>query len=173
MPGPARKPSLQIVREGNPGHHPEERLRGGVKLPPAAPAEPDWTERFPTVPKKPALASAAKRCRDRARREWRTIVPVLDAMGLLAKVDGQVLEEWCTCVARLDQAERQISLEGLTMQGERGMQRNGAAILAQGYRTQMRKLMGELGLTPLARDTMRGDPGGAGDGADEDSPYDV
>lgn len=169
----ARRPNLQLVLEGNPGHQSQERLQGGLRLPPGAPEEPAWADRFPAVRGEKRATAVNRRCREVARAEWRRVVPVLDAMGMLAKVDHQVLVDWCTCVARVDQAERQISVEGMTMQGERGMQRHGAAILAQGYRTQMRKLMVELGLTPLARDTMRGDPGGAGADEDEGSPFDV
>jgi P27 family predicted phage terminase small subunit len=165
---------LALVREGNPGHRTKDRFERGVKLPPGAPPAPKWIDLFPTPAEKgTSLTAANVRCRKVAAEEWTLIVPQLDAMGLLAKVDRQALIEWCVCVARVDQAERQISNEGLTMQGERGWQRNGAAILAKGYRDTMAKLRGELGLSPLARDALRGDTGGVGDGEEEDSPYDV
>lgn len=169
----ARRPNLAVVREGNPGHQSKERLERGVKMPPAAPPEPDWSERFGPVRGDAAQTAVNRRCREVARRGWRTIVPSLDAMGLLAKVDADVLLDYCTCIARLDQVERELSRNGLIFQGERGWQRNGAAITAQGYRQRLKHLEVQLGLTPLARDALRGDTGGASDDLDEDSPFDV
>lgn len=46
MPGPAKKPALQVVREGNPGKRP---IPESVVLPPADFAAPDWAISFPTV----------------------------------------------------------------------------------------------------------------------------
>lgn len=168
----AARPSLQLVREGNPGHRAKEQLERGLRLPPQAPAEPKWTELFPDI-RKGDNAVVLRRCRLVARRTWIRVVPQLDAMGMLAKVDADALTDLCLCVARIDQAERQLSREGLTMQGERGLQRNGAAILAKGYRDRLKFLEVQFGLTPLARDSMRGDPGGAGDDDEDGSPYDV
>lgn len=48
-PGPARRPALTVVREGNPGHHPRERLEGGIRVQVALPAEPDWAQWWPPV----------------------------------------------------------------------------------------------------------------------------
>lgn len=171
----AKRAVLELVREGNPGHRTKERLERGLRLPPQAPTEPDWSIWF--TPQRGAGSrpqqADVKRCREWARATWRRVVPQLDAMGMLAKVDADALTDLCVCVARVWQAERQISLEGLTMVGERGMQRNGAAIIAKGYRDRLKHLEVQFGLTPLARDAMRGDPGGADDGKDEASPYDV
>lgn len=169
--GPAPKPTLQIIREGNPGQHPKSRLERGLRLPPAAPPEPDWTVRFGPVRGKPELTEDAKRARERARREWRLIVPVLDAMGLLANVDATVLEDWCTLAARLDQCEREITRRGLIL--EDTGRRNPATMAAQAIRQRMGRLEGQLGLTPLARDQMRGDTRGAAADGDDDSPFDV
>lgn len=167
-----RRPRLQLIREGNPGHRTKGQLRRGLRLPRGAPPEPNWTSRFGPVRGNAELTAAARRCRERAREEWRRVVPALDAVRLLAPVDLVVLEDWCTCVARLDQCEREVTRLGLVVKGERGWQRNGAAILAQGIRQRMRHLETQLGLTPLARDQMRGDRPGAQAG-DVDSPWDV
>lgn len=54
MPGPAKKPALQVVREGNPGKRP---IPEHVAVPPAEFDEPDWSQEFPasTVPPEPVL----------------------------------------------------------------------------------------------------------------------
>ncbi len=117
------------------------------------------------------LTAEARRARERARREWRLVVPVLDVMGMLANVDAAVLEDWCTLVARLDQCEREISRRGLIIE-ETG-RRNPATMAAQAIRQRMGRLESQLGLTPLARDQMRGDTRGATPDGEADSPYDV
>jgi P27 family predicted phage terminase small subunit len=166
--GTAPRPRLTVLREGNPGHRTKRQLERGVKLPPGAPAEPDWGERFGPVPGDRRLSAEAARARARASREWQTVVPVLDAMGLLAQIDATVLEDWCTLVARLDQCERDITRRGLIMADGR---RNSSTMAAQGIRQRMGRIEGQLGLTPVARDQMRGNPREAGNG--EGSPFDV
>jgi P27 family predicted phage terminase small subunit len=171
-----RRPKLQLIREGNPGHRTRKQLERGLRLPPAAPPEPDWTDTFGPVRGSSAdarrLNAAATRARARAREEWRRVVPVLDAMGMLSAVDAVALEDWCACVARLEQCEREVTRLGLVIKGERGWQRNGAAITAQGYRQRLGHLETQLGLTPLARDQMRGDTRGPEPG-EVGSPWDV
>lgn len=102
-----------------------------------------------------------QRCRDVARDEWRRVVPILEAQGLLATVDRQTLLEWCRVVARIDQAERDISEHGMWVQGERGAVKNPATTALNQLRGQEKFLMGELGLTPRARDGLT--PGGVDD----------
>ena len=54
MPGPARRPALAVVREGNPSHRPVDE---SVTLPPADNfPEPDWAKELPEAksPRKPA-----------------------------------------------------------------------------------------------------------------------
>jgi P27 family predicted phage terminase small subunit len=167
------RPRLRLIKEGNPGHRTKEQLRLGLQLPPGAPPEPDWTARFGPVRGNAELTAQARRCRERARREWRLVVPVLDAMGMLSVVDAAVLEDWATCVARLDQCEREVTRRGLVVKGERGWQRNGATIIAAAYRHRLGHLSAQLGLDPLARDRLRGDPRGASADSDPDSPFDV
>lgn len=54
MPGPASRPALAVVREGNPGHRP---VPDSVTLPPADNfPEPDWAKELPEAkaPRRPA-----------------------------------------------------------------------------------------------------------------------
>lgn len=147
-----RKPALELVRAGNPGHRSKAELKRGVRLGPKAPPEPNWLERFPPVRGNPRLTALSKRCREIAHRTWNAIVPVLDGVGLLSMVDAEAILDYCTCAARLDQLERRISAEGPIDDTGR---RNPAAILARGYRDRFRDLERQLGLTPLARDALR------------------
>ena len=175
MPGRKPKPSLQVVREGNPGKRP---VKEGVKLPPAELAEPDWSSFFPTVrlPAKPRAPrgadeeelkeyrrevahwqrlklaqEAAKFGSDVASREWQRVVPVLQHMAGLTGVDRSTVVDYCVCVARLEWCERQISVEGLITLGQRGPCRNPLTTIATQYRTQLKAYIGELGLSPSAR----------------------
>ena len=148
MADPVRKkPALAVVREGNPGHRP---VVEGLKLPPAELAEPDWSETFPTVRDK-ELQAVNRRAREVARRTWRNVVPVLKHMAGLAQVDADALHDYCVCVARIDQCEREISRRGMLMEGERGWQKNGATTVVSQYRAQYKIYLREFGLSPSAR----------------------
>ncbi len=160
----AAKPILQVIREGNPGKRP---LPEEVKLPPAKLVEPDWQDTFPTVPDK-AQQALNRRSREVARREWRRIVPVLEYTAGLAAVDMTVLTDYCICVARIDQCERDLSRRGLMMEGERGWQKNGATTIVSQYRAQLKIYIRELGLSPSARTGMSPPK----DGNDGDDPFD-
>lgn len=158
MPGAVarRKPPLQVIREGNPGRRP---VREGVKLPPAELVEPDWLQWFPAVRGDKTGQARNRRARDVARREWRKVVPVLKHTAGLTAVDGHTLADYCVCVARIDQCERDISIRGLLMQGERGWQKNGATTVVAQYRAQLRVYIREFGLSPSARGSIDPPPG--------------
>lgn len=155
------RPPLQVVREGNPGHKP---VKTGVVAPPGELVEPDWLETFPSTRDKEPQA-VNRRAREVARREWRRVVPVLKTSAGLAEVDTQVVQDYCVCVARIDQCEREISARGLLIEGERGWQKNGATTVAGQYRTQLKAYIGELGLSPSARGRLT-PPGDDDDGDD-------
>ncbi len=166
MADPIRKrPPLAVVRDGNPGHRP---VKEGVKLPPAELEEPDWLEAFPAVKGQATQLSANRRCREVARREWQRVVPVLKYTAGLAAVDVTVLQDYCICVARIDQCERLLSRQGLLMEGERGWQKNGASTIASQYRAQLKTYISELGLSPSARGRITPPKGDD----DEDDPFD-
>ncbi|MEU5974301.1 phage terminase small subunit P27 family [Streptomyces sp. NPDC047315] len=141
-----RKPPLQVIREGNPGKRP---VNEGVRLPPADLAEPDWTDTFADVPGDQGAVN--ERCRNVASREWRRVVPVLELTAGIGTVDTSTLTDYCICIARIDQCEREISVNGILMLGERGWQKNGATTIVGQYRTQLARYIGELGLSPSAR----------------------
>lgn len=146
MSVPQRKPFLEVVREGNPGHRP---LEPGLLLPPAELTEPDWAEVFPV--ESGDQAAENERLRFVAGREWNRVVPVLKHTAGLAAVDAAALHEYCVVVARIDQCERNLSVNGLLMQTERGWTKNGAATIVSQYRATYKILIREFGLSPSAR----------------------
>lgn len=162
MADPTRKrPPLAVVREGNPGKRPVEM---GVILPAAELEEPSWQDTFPTVSDKTQQA-VNRRAREIARREWRRVVPVLKHTAGLADVDAHLLADYCICVARIDQCERDLSTRGLQVEGERGWQKNGATTIVSQYRAQLKVYIRELGLSPSARAGLK-PPGGDDDDSD-------
>lgn len=160
------KPYLQVVREGNPGRRP---LNPGVVLPIEDIPEPDWLETFPSTRGDKAVQDENRRAREVARREWRLVAPVLKYRSGLTDVDANLLRDYCICVARIDQCERNLSRNGLLMFGERGWVKNGAATIVAQYRGQLRSYIGELGLSPSSRTKLRAPEGQDDDGAD---PFD-
>lgn len=153
MPGPAPRPALAVVREGNPGHRP---LREQVAVPPASFDEPDWSDLFRSSE---AEADAAMFCRDVASRTWRRVVPSLRISVGLGDVDFDTVLDYCVCVARLWWCERRLSVEGLIVEGQRGQCRNPLTTIATQYRTQLKTYIRELGLSPSARTGVPPKPG--------------
>ncbi|WP_052856505.1 MULTISPECIES: phage terminase small subunit P27 family [Streptomyces] len=148
------------MREGNPS---KTTIREGVIVPRAILAEPDWSEVFKSSPD-PAVEAANLRCREVASAEWRRVVPVLEVSAGIGEVDYATVKDLCVCVARIDQAERDLSERGLMVTAERGTVKNGAATIAAQYRTQLARYVRELGLSPSARTAIT-----APDSDDDDS----
>ncbi|HYN37220.1 MAG TPA: phage terminase small subunit P27 family [Actinomycetota bacterium] len=164
--GPQRRPNLQVVREGNPGHRAIGDLEAGVQLAPKAPDEPDWRDTFLTGGTNRTINT---RCRQVARDEWRRVVPQLDAQGLLAGVDCILLTDYCVCVARIYQCERDISERGSGIDTPRGLQKNPSITTANQYRAQLKFYIGALGLSPASRNNITA----PGPKDEDDSPWDV
>lgn len=163
LPGPKPRPPLTVVREGNPGKRP---IPESVVIPSADLPEPNWLDIWPAVRDK-AQQAINRRAREIASREWRRVVPVLEKSAGLGAVDAQILTDYCVCVARIDECERDISRRGMLVEGERGWQKNGSTTVAGQYRTQLKAYIGELGLSPSARGRLT-PPGKGGEGDDGD-----
>lgn len=155
------KPPLAVVREGNPGHRP---VRDSVKLPPSALIEPRWGEVFPG-PRRAEL-----RARKVAAAHWRRLAPTLSRSVGLTGEQQDALIDLCVTLARIDQGERALSMQGVVTETDRGNVKNPWTTVLNQYRSNFRSLAAELGLTPssLAR---VGGRGGAGDDG-EDDPFD-
>jgi P27 family predicted phage terminase small subunit len=161
----AAKPILQVIREGNPSHRP---IPDAVTVPPGELEEPDWSEPFPTVPDVD-LQKINRRAREVARREWSRVAPVLKMSAGLADIDTEILRDYCICVARIDQCERDISTRGMLIEGERGWQKNGSTTVVSQYRAQLKTYIRELGLSPSARASI---PPPKAPGDDDADPFD-
>lgn len=158
--GPAPRPVLQVIREGNPGRKALAELEPGIQPPPEAPGEPDWDEWF----------AGDKRGRFVAARAWSRMVPALDAQGVLTGMDADVLTDYCICLARLDECEQLVSRLGVTVINDRdAVVKNPAATIANQYRSRLKHLEGQLGMTPVARDRLK--PGKPE--TTDDNPFDV
>lgn len=153
-----RKPPQQEQREGKPG---KRAARPGVVLPAEVLLEPDWSDTF-----LPFASADNARCASVASEEWRRVVPVLHHSVGLGIVDITTLRDYCICVARIDQCERELSTNGLLQRGERGMQKNGATTIVGQYRQQLARYIGELGLSPSARGRLQPPESDADDDSD-------
>ena len=164
-PGPRPKPALQVVREGNPS---KKAIPESVVVPPAELVEPDWFETWPAA-KDEGTDYPNRRSRGVAAREWARVVPVLQKSAGLGALDANLLTDYCVCVARIDECEREISTRGLLIhsdRADRGWVRNPATTVVGQYRIQLARYIGELGLSPSARTRlapMRESDDGGGD----------
>jgi P27 family predicted phage terminase small subunit len=140
MSGPPKRP-LELVRlEGNPGKRRLPKPENDVKDTSGIPDCPTWLD-------------AA------ARAEWTRVVPLLDAMGLVGKVDRAALTGYCVAYSRFTQAEQILGRRGLTMEmvtkggGLYEMQRPEVTI-AQKYLAIVKAFCAEYGMTASARARM-------------------
>ncbi len=86
--GPAPKPTLVRLRDGNPSRRP---------LPDN---EPQYRAGIPDAP--PGISAAAKKI-------WETLVVEMAASGVLRKVDGHALADLCEDQAMLDELRKGLS----------------------------------------------------------------
>lgn len=112
------------------------------------------------------IRSEARRCREVAAARWAEMIRPLDAQGILARIDEHELRDAAVLMARLDQAERDISRRGLNVEGSRGIAKNPSVTAANGFREKLRAHVQDFGLSPLARDRLN--PREGGDGQDSD-----
>jgi P27 family predicted phage terminase small subunit len=113
----------------------------------------------PLAPGCPANLSAE------AKAEWRRVVPALDRVGMLAKVDRAALAAYCECWSQWAEAQRDIRRNGLITEVlEREWKaadgvihvivrrsKNPAVLIARDCAAQIRLFAAEFGLTPSSR----------------------
>jgi P27 family predicted phage terminase small subunit len=131
MPGPPPTPSKLVELKGNPS---KKKLSG---------AEPEPTRGAPRPPadlKGEALA------------EWGRIVPELDKLGLLTKVDRAYLVAYCEAWAAFNEARAALSEYGALVAGrDGGMVKNPAAQVMRDAADMMLKFGSRFGLSPSDR----------------------
>jgi P27 family predicted phage terminase small subunit len=154
------KPTLQVIREGNPGKRP---VRDSVTLPPSALREPDWLQLLP------GDGDEMVRARATAGALWKKLAPTLArAMGLVGE-QQETLVDYCVTWARIEQGERALSRDGMIMYTERGNVKHPWTTVLNQYRSHLRSLIGELGLSPSSAARLQ-KPGG--DDGEDDDPFD-
>lgn len=116
------------------------------------------TSKVSAVPRAPAWLSKA------AAAEWRKVAAILVERDVLTEGDLGTLAAYCDAFGQLVDASRQITADGLVLDGKKHPLL-GTQIAA---RNQVRQLAAELGLTPVARSrpAIRDDAS-----ADDDDPF--
>lgn len=137
-PGRKPKPALQVVKEGNPGKRP---VKDSAKLPPSALIEPDWADLLPGDDSVAATAG----------RMWKRNAPTLARSVGLVGEQQEVLVDYCITWARIEQGERALSRDGMVIDGAMGgVVKNPWTTVLNQYRSHLRSLIGELGLSPAS-----------------------
>lgn len=131
MPGTKPKPTNLKILEGNPGKRPLNKHEPKPK--PITPVCPRWLSPM-------------------AKREWKRIVPELEALGLLTCVDGAALEGYCQSYARWVEAEQFMIKHGTIFKTPNGyIQQVPQVAIAQKYLNVVKAFCAEFGLTPSSR----------------------
>ncbi|MBA3781194.1 MAG: phage terminase small subunit P27 family [Nocardioides sp.] len=149
------KPQLQVVKEGNPGKRP---LKDSAVLPPSALCEPEWLDLLPGDEDVAATAG----------RLWKRNAPTLARSVGLVGEQQEVLVDYCITWARIEQGERALSRDGMVIRGAMGgVVKNPWTTVLNQYRSHLRSLIGELGLSPASATRIT-----RPESSSEDDPFD-
>ena len=93
-----------------------------------------------------------------AKREWRRIVPLLDPLGLVTRVDRTALAAYCAVYARWVECELKLA-DGLITTSPNGHQIQSPYLaIANRALSQMDTYLADFGMTPAARTRVRAKP---------------
>ena len=146
MAGRKPKPTPLKRLEGNPGKRP-------------LPDEMDIPADKLTCPAH--LTSAA-------RREWKRVVPELQALGLLTNVDRAALAAYCQAYGRWVEAEKVLKQKGPLYKTEKGNVITSPMLWVSNKAVeQMHKFLTEFGFTPASRVRLSVTPKSTKDPMDE------
>jgi P27 family predicted phage terminase small subunit len=121
-----------------------------LKLVSGNPGKRKLNDQEPPAP--PALPPMPRYLSKDARKEWRSLAPMLKGVGLLSNLDGNALGMLCSAIARCAEAERQISANGMTVTSPTGIQRVSPWVhIANKTTALIITLTSEFGMTPAAR----------------------
>lgn len=91
-----------------------------------------------------------------AKNEWKRITGELASLDLLTGADRAVIALYCQSWARWVEAEKQVKDLGIVITAKNGtMMSNPYLSIANKAHEQCRRLVCELGLSPLARSKMK------------------
>ena len=116
----------------------KRRQKSEAKGPAGKPRCPDWLD-------------------EHGKAMWRQLVPLLDAMRVLTRIDGNALARYCRLWSRWRKAEAFIDEKGemYPLRDERGQvkyfQQWPQVAIAHKLALQLSRLEQELGMTPAAR----------------------
>ena len=132
--GPIPKSDEQRILEGNPSKRP---LRGPSPKPEhSIPTCPIWLSPL-------------------AKKEWKRITPELARLGLLTKLDRNVLAGYCVSFALWQQTQELLSKQGTVyLTGKGQLQPRPEIMVAKTAGEMMQSFAAELGLTPTSRARM-------------------
>ena len=142
-PGPPPKPTRLKMIAGNPGRRPLNRREPTPAV--RAPIRPAWLSR-------------------EASKVWRATVPLLMAMGILARVDRDALTAYSQTFARWKAAEEFLDRHGSVypLKDDRGnikcMMPFPQVAIARSLLQALRGYQQEFGLTPSARTRLEVEP---------------
>ena len=157
--GTKPKPTLAVVREGNPG---KRAVKDSVVLPPSALCEPVWAELLP------GRGAEVKRARGTASALWRKVAPTLARSVGLVGEQQETLVDYCVTWARVEQGERALSRDGVVVLGDKGgLVKNPWTTVLNQYRPHLRALIGELGLSPSSASRLK-----RPESSDDEDPFD-
>ncbi|MER8005027.1 phage terminase small subunit P27 family [Streptomyces sp. NPDC094149] len=135
------KPVDQHKREGT---YRPDRHSDRLSLSPSDLTEPDWSTVIGDGPD-------AEKVKADASDIWQRIVPALSAATRITDAQREVVVSFCTAQARVWQAERIISRDGLLVVGANGvLVKNPATTVLNTYSGILRAARVELGLSPSA-----------------------
>jgi P27 family predicted phage terminase small subunit len=87
-----------------------------------------------------------------AKKEWRRIVPILEELGIVARIDRAALAAYCQSYGRWIEAEQKIAESSLVIRTKSGnVIENPYYSVAKRERELMHKFLVEFGMTPSAR----------------------
>jgi len=103
-----------------------------------------------------------------ARAEWERVVPALDRLGILRRIDAAALTGYCMTWHRFVEASAIVQREGTICTahdnlGNVKLTRHPALLTAEAASKELRAWAGEFGLTPSAEHRLAGTKGDDGD----------
>ncbi len=138
--GPAPEPTALKLLKGNPGRRPINDREPRPKS--KRPRCPRWLDKD-------------------AKAAWKDLVPELEAMGVLSRVDGNALTRYCTLWSRWKKAELFLQKHGdsYPIKDEKGKLKYLAQFpqvgVANKLAVQLTRLEQEFGMTPSSRTRIR------------------
>jgi P27 family predicted phage terminase small subunit len=91
-----------------------------------------------------------------AKKEWRRIVPILEELQLIGKIDRAAIAGYCQSYGRWMEAEQKISETSLVIKTKSGnVIESPYYSIAKRERELMHKFLVEFGMTPSARTRLK------------------